>query len=1783
MQPAHWSNRLRVTVVAFLLIGVYGAVALRHSISEAGRSDFTPHLVATFKDDKSLKVGVVLENAKNINGHLNVMLVNRQGRTLSSVSQNVVAGKRTYLFELAQPRADTADVEVRCHLNDESMKTPLAKVLLAKPHETSLAAGQEMFTGSHASIRCAVQGIRTLTESVPLHSEVVVKLVDKDGKAHELARGETDKHGIAVPEFDVPELTAGQYTLVVLTKSVLGEEKIERPVQVKSDTKILLVTDKPMYQPGQLMHLRALALRPTDLRPIANQDIIFEVEDSRGNKVFKRKHKTSEYGIASIDFQLADEVNMGNYNLRAIIAPHPALSPEGRGSAVAMKTVDVKRYVLPKYKVNVTADKTFYLPKETIKTAVQADYVFGKPVSVAKVVVKASTFDVQFREFQTWNGQTDGNGHVKFDIKLPDYFIGQPLQKGNAMVKLDIDITDSADHKETITRTYTVSEQPIQISLIPEGGKLAPGVDNRIFAAAIYPDGRPASCDVKFWVGTEAKGEPLATLKTNAAGLAEFRINPKAEQIRQANFGQQNVEMLGGQQQRWAPQLLLDVVAQAADKNGNTAEAKTAVNCHPMGENILLRLDRAIYGTGDSIDIDVRSSAGMPTAYIDIVRDGQILLSRWVEVKDGKASHRLDVPQTLFGSLEVHAYQMLQSGEIIRDSRVVYVQPRNDLKVTATADQNVYQPGENGRIRFVVTDSNGKPTAAALGVIIVDEAVYALQDMQPGLEKVYFTLQEELMKPQVQVKFEHNIGDLVRQPILPVPQQQIAEVLLTSVRVNPPKRIMIDPAIERRSQVQQQVWEIGQAVFNFAWTKDNVLEFDKAANAWRFRINLLEEMQKAQQLRAEATNGPFGAKISVNDLTQLQSQFTPTRLGQAVTMQRMQQVAFMVQNFTNQHRAKFFKDNVWLLPESVIKEAIAGHDHLKFAFQDAWGQPLQLLKRKEKVNPPFGGEQFQFYELMSRGPDGKVDTKDDVKLSQWNAELASGQWLGNMWWSGKEDRFGIGPQAIFRGRDDLMRNRAFEQAARFGAGGGVGGAPAGPVPTAVYKNAAVIAAPVAEYGNAAGVGGPVAGVAPPRIREYFPETMLWQPALITDDKGVADLGVNFADSITTWRLSASASSMKGQLGGAQVPLKVFQDFFVDLDLPLNLTQNDEVAFPVAVYNYLETPQTVRIELQKENWFELLDADGLTRSLDLKPNQVTSIKFRIRAQKIGNQPLTVKAFGSKKSDAIKRIVEVVPNGEKIEHVASDRLEGNVTHAIDMPANTIPESAKIFVRVYPGIVSQLLEGTDAMLRMPGGCFEQTSSSAYPNILVVDYIKKTKANTPEILMKAEQYLNAGYQRLLTFERPGGGFDWWGSGEPLVWLSAYGLQEFSDMSKVYPIDRGIIDRTQAWLMKQRENDGAWSKIGATHAETIEHMGNPKLLLTSYVAWSLLDSGLAKDQLKPSIDYIRSHIKDAGDNAYILALAANALASYDPNDDSTLEAIQQLDKQRKAMPEWKAICFPTERSSIACSRGEHVTVETTALAILAMVKSGRFTNSVNEAVTYLIKAKGDGRWGSTSSTILSLKALLAAMGGPKIEGNIDFNVLLNGVEVARGRINEQNADVMQSFELKNVSQAGLNQVEIKVAGKTNLMYQIVARHFEPWKEKPEPTIKNGFDINVAYDRTKLSTNDLLRVKATLKYKGDLPANMVMLDLGIPPGFSVDAGDFAEMVDRKQVNKFSITSRQIILYLSDVRRGETKEFEYTLRPKYPLRARTPESTAYEYYTPTNRGVARPIELTVVEK
>ena len=85
----------------------------------------------------------------------------------------------------------------------------------------------------------------------------------------------------------------------------------------------------------------------------------------------------------------------------------------------------------------------------------------------AKVLVKASTFDgVGFKEFATQRGRTGKDGAFKLALRLPGYFVGQPLLKGKALVQIDVKVTDSANHSEKCVRSVPVAQTPIRVTAV---------------------------------------------------------------------------------------------------------------------------------------------------------------------------------------------------------------------------------------------------------------------------------------------------------------------------------------------------------------------------------------------------------------------------------------------------------------------------------------------------------------------------------------------------------------------------------------------------------------------------------------------------------------------------------------------------------------------------------------------------------------------------------------------------------------------------------------------------------------------------------------------------------------------------------------------------------------------------------------------------------------------------------------------------------------------------------------------------------------------------------------------------------------------------------------------------------------------------------------------------------------------------------------------------------------------------------------------------------------------
>jgi hypothetical protein len=1791
------SKILSISVLTMVVLIMIAAMVAVQQFQAAGAE---PSASATYARGL-LSLSLPYEAKHAGAGRLTVELLDPEDYVLSSAkrSVNVVEGKGRWQQEikLSKPIATDELVWHRVHYRFEYTDDKTANIegtesisqILRTP-VIHILGQQSYLSGGPAAVRVIVTDSKN--EIIAGRGSVRIELLGPGDKSQTLFSGNTNHRGTTEAQFHFPAGLVGSFQMRYIVDTPIGSTEFSQGIRLEDRVSILLTTEKPIYQPSQTIHARALALDRSNHEAAAKRKLVFEVEDSRGNKVFKKATETDKFGIASAEFALADEVNLGTYHLRALL---------GEGNApsnTAEIALNVERYVLPKFKVALdfagqdNRIKRGYRPGDHVIGTVRANYFFGKAVDEAQITVKASSMDVAVFDVGSVEGKTDRDGAYHFDLKLPAYFAGRPLSQGAARVLIEAIVKDSAGHSETRGEPITVSESPLLITAVPEGGTLAPNLENQVFILTSYPDGTPAKANLK----VRGEGTPDQTASSDDGGVTVIRIKPGA--------GTETIEIA------------------ADDKDGNHATKKVELQVRNGEDQILLRTERAVYRAGDRIALSVFSSKQRGTAYVDIVKDGQTVLTRDLDISDGHAELSLTATPELAGTVDFNAYLFGRDARPVGDHRLVFVQPADELKLETTSDSGVYKPGSEARIRFRVTNSRGVGVHAALGLQVVDEAVFALAEKRPGFAKVFFYLEQEVMKPRYEI---HSIG---------MPE-------------------IVEPAehshLEQRDRAARALF----AATEMVTTNKLETEFGRAVPmakypeyAERYRVQftaqvtrLVEELAKAY---AKNSEGGDLAKVFENVKGADTRDAWGTTLHVEPTGWYQKKTHYLLRS-AGPDRQFNTADDMFAYVQVNDKSVIGSHkpgfsSSINLVMEHDRGPLNGLAEIAGTVSDPTGAVIAAATVEIRPASAGKIRTAKTNAAGQFSLQgLPDGNYTVQVSSAGFQSamraisihardravlsaKLNVGASStaveVTGAAVTIQAQTAVIGGVVGGVAGGRGGGVfrAGPVPMngRNVEQMDALAAPMALKAQTAMNTATLAkdksqpSESPAaHVRSYFPEALYINPEIITDKDGAASITIPIADSITTWRMAMLASTTHGALGSATSSLKVFQDFFVDLDLPVTLTQGDRVSIPVAVYNYSGERGDVDLKLQPDDWFSLVNDAG-DKSVAVESSRVGASQFTVEAKRIGKFKLTLSARMKGKADRadiVVREIEVIPNGREQNLVFNGRLENTVHQELAFPATSIPDASKIFVRLYPGPLSQMIEGMDAILRMPGGCFEQTSSSTYPNVLALDYMKRTKKLTPEVHVKAEGYIANGYQRLLTFEVPGGGFSWFGSAPANKILTSYGLMEFSDMSKVYDVDPKLIQRTQEWLAAQQQADGSWKPDTSFINEGATNRYNRDVLrITAYIAWSLENTGYQGPAVEKAKQFIESHMGAKADT-YTLAVVANFAADYKKDRDFMRQSMQLLldahtEKDEQAW--WSA-----DETGVY-STGTSASVETTGLAVQALLKWGEASGTARKAMNYIASKKdASGEWGTTQATIMALRALLLATekGAADVRGTLE--ILLNGKSVQKLTLTPENNDLLHQFVFKGIdSKIGeddrksdeqndavrpperrgpRDNVEIRFDGKGGLAYQIVGTYFIPWEEKPA---NEALSIDVAYDRAHLAQDDI--ATATVTVKNDLPksANMVMVDLGIPPGFDLLSEDLQSYVEKSAVQKsgrlekFSQTATQAILYFNAIAAGDTVNLHFRLRAKYPIRARTFKSRVYEYYDPDVSSLARPVQLEV---
>src|SRR5258708_15681525 len=346
----------------------------------------------------------------------------------------------------------------------------------------------------------------------------------------------------------------------------------------------------------------------------------------------------------------------------------------GEGGAASANTEEiafnVQRYVLPKFKVAVDfggkneQTKHGYRPGDRVTGTVRANYFFGKPVDSAEISVKASGMDVALFEAASVHGKTDGDGAYRFDLQLPRFFAGHPLSHGAARVLGEAGGEDSAGHSETRGGPITVSESLLILTAVPEGGTLSPNLENQVFILASYADGKPAVADVR----VRAAGNPDQSFSTDAGGVGVIRLK--------TGSGAETLAI------------------EASDKDGNHASSSLELQARAGEDQILLRTERAVYRAGDRIQLNVFSTQRRATAYVDIVKEGQTVVTRDLDIVNGQAELILTATPEMAGTLDFNAYLFGRDARPARDHRLGFVQPAGELQIEGKGGALGYRPGQ---------------------------------------------------------------------------------------------------------------------------------------------------------------------------------------------------------------------------------------------------------------------------------------------------------------------------------------------------------------------------------------------------------------------------------------------------------------------------------------------------------------------------------------------------------------------------------------------------------------------------------------------------------------------------------------------------------------------------------------------------------------------------------------------------------------------------------------------------------------------------------------------------------------------------------------------------------------------------------------------------------------------------------------------------------------------------------------------------------------------------------
>ena len=1578
-----------------------------------------------------------------------------------------------------------------------------------------------------------------------------------------------------------------------------------------------LAADRPMYRPGETVRFRSLTLERFSLKPPAQDfHLRYRIANPRNEEIYAKEYASQVVaakdmslikgpdgrplrGLGAGEFTLPPELPEGFYTL-TVSELNERFNEEKR-------SFQVRRWQTPRFNKEVTFHRSSYGPGDQVKIQVRATPVQGELPGGRNNIQVNVQLKVDGNPLPEQNRNTD-DGRTEFEFNLP----GQIFKGvGTVIVRCD-----DGGGPETTVRNLPIVLRDLSVDFYPEGGELIAGLPNRVYFQARTPAGKPADLEGVILDPQKREVARIQTLTDDREpginqGLGSFVFTPQAKKRYSLR-----IESPMGIDRQFSLPIVRD-------------------------DGVVLSIPQSV--VDNEINVNLQTGKTARDLLVGAYCRGRMLDHKFVKANPNQPTAVTLKPQVQIGGVyRITVFEKLRSADGIfyqpLAERLVYRKSQTHVDVAIENDKAWQQPGEPVELRFTARNEKREFVPAVAMVAVVDGSVGKLaNDKTVRTMPTHFLLTTEVRNPEDLENADVLLGSHAKAGIA-------LDLLLGSQGWR--RFAEQDPKVfAQRSQQARAPVFVANSISVPQFLETEKRQIDKMDQAFVAKAIALNK-KLAEKEKEDA--GPVELQQSVQQV-QAEVQATQNRVDEV--QRRMREIrGFLFQFGLGGILLTLLFIAFFLVSVGLRRLAEGGHART-FLFLGLALLSLLFLASIIGTFTLMGEPLFDDMRFQDRrgvmfsavGPAPAIAVAPGWLPADLQGEAASDEFAAL-------DE--IEPKALAVGgtKKGVFAAPAFEQQ-RFlnnqedprnlqGWPGQGNAAPQPPQPMPIVLEDRLLR----QQGNYQELLERQLGrrvQLPPAhdpclVREYahkhmadkdavrrdFTETIYWHPVLVMPE-GKAQVKFDLSDSVTRYEVLVLSHTFDGRIGASRAEITAKLPFSVEPKTPFEVTGTDQIGIPVTVSN--EMPREISASLQAR--VKGLKLQGQPdRALILKANETRRELFRATPSIAeGDAAFRIVGKSNGPSDSVERKFKVVPDGFPVTGSLSGIIENApVELPIDLPAQWINGSLQVQAHFYPSPLAELQNGLEALLREPVGCFEQSSSSNYPNVLILNYMlqRHSRENlgfnpgllpNPLLEKRARQLSQAGYQKLTAFEciDPNDptvrrGYEWFGGAvPPHEALTAYALLQFRDMAKVHRVDQAMLQRTEQYLLDQRDGKGGFKR----NPKGLDQFGRaPDAVTNAYIVWSLTESGTTEN-LDAELTALREAAKVRKDPYYLALVALSHL-----NRKKTAEGLELLRQVGAFQDKDGQVAGAT--TSITGSQGRDLGVETTSLAILGWLKAerpGDFHPNLQSAFKWLgQQRRGQGSYGGTQATVLALKAMVAhAQKHPRnlqngevlltLRGTFPGDVLGQPVQFKDGFGTPAVADTNRAtisprmqdpINLKlresDALRPGRNLVQLNVTGGSTLPYTLT------WSFrtlKPANDAKAPVKLQTSLGAEQAKEGQTVKLTAVIENVSGKGQGMTVAIVGLPAGLSIpeDANQLKALARLQEggtkpgkISSWELRGRELVLYWRDLAPEAKVEVELDLICRLPGHYRGPASRAYPYYDADRKFWVDPLSIRIDE-